>query len=111
MTSKCKIIKFPGNPKVSQIQKIRNLSPQEQIKGIHNIGEFNEFINEYFFGSVSTYELETLNYFERCFISMIYPLFLVFRLQEEIYGAYYIEMDMQKPSINFILKEEEPING
>lgn len=111
MTSKCKIIKFPGNPKVSQIKKIRDLSPQEQIKGIHNIGEFNEFINEYFFGGVSTYELETLNYFERCFISMIYPLFLLFRLQEGIDGPYYIEIDSQAPSINFILREEEPLNG
>lgn len=75
MTSKCKIIKFPGNPKVSKIQKIRNLSPQEQIEGIHSLGEFNEFINEYFFGSVSAYELD-INYFERCFISMIFPYFL-----------------------------------
>lgn len=110
MASKCKIIKFPGNPKVSKIQKIRNLSPQEQIEGIHSLGEFNEFINEYFFGSVSAYELD-INYFERCFISMIFPLFLVFRLQEGIDGPYYIEMDSQKPSINFILKEEEPLNG
>lgn len=40
-----------------------------------------------------------------------FPLFLVFRLQEGIDGPYYIEMDSQAPSINFILKEEEPLNG